>query len=383
MAEANVSLPLGAGLQEEKKKAKAGSNTLVRVAKYTGVRILSLSITVLIGLYLTIIIANMGGYVDEIRRAQIKEDVMMRVANDPGMRNVPVELKRAKIDELVLIQEQRYGMDRPFITRSATYLTNAVTLDLGYALKMNSNSGSKSVRNILLERLPPTLLLFASADIILFFLALFFALVLSRQYGSISDKILITLTPLSSAPGWFYGIFLILIFASILRILPFGGMVDAPPPPSLILYLVSLFKHMMLPVLALTLSQIFLQVFSWRTFFLIYSSEDYVDMAKAKGLTSREIERKYILRPTLPTIITSFALLLIVTWTGAPILETIFSWPGLGRTLFQAVGQFDTPVIIGETVIYSYLLALTVFLLDFIYALVDPRVKIGGEKSGI
>jgi peptide/nickel transport system permease protein len=133
----------------------------------------------------------------------------------------------------------------------------------------------------------------------------------------------------------------------------------------------------------MTLSQIFLQVFSWRTFFLIYSSEDYVDMAKAKGLTSRDIERKYILRPTLPTIITSFALLLIVTWTGAPILETIFSWPGLGRTLFQAVGFFDTPVIIGETVIYSYLLALTVFLLDFIYALVDPRVKIGGEKSGI
>ncbi|MCJ7530423.1 MAG: hypothetical protein MUO64_05260, partial [Anaerolineales bacterium] len=173
MAEANVTL--GSGLIEEK-AAKAGSSTFVRVAKYTGVRILTLSITVVIGLYLTIIIANMGGYVDEIRRAQIKEDVMMRVANDPGMRNVPVELKRAKIDELVLIQEQRYGMDRPFITRSATYLTNAVTLDLGYALKMNSNSGSKSVRNILLERLPPTLLLFASADIILFFLALFFAL---------------------------------------------------------------------------------------------------------------------------------------------------------------------------------------------------------------
>lgn len=382
MTEANVSLPLGAGLQEEK-KAKAGSSTLVRVAKYTGVRILTLSITVLVGLYLTIIIANMGGYVDEIRRAQIKEDVMMRVANDPAMRNVPVDVKRTKIDELVKLQEKYYGMDRPFITRSATYLTNAVTLDLGYALKMNSNSGSKSVRNILLERLPPTLLLFASSDIILFFLALFFALVLSRQYGSISDKILITLTPLSSAPGWFYGIFLVLIFASLLRVLPFGGMVDAPPPPSLILYILSLFKHMLLPVTAMTISQIFLQVFSWRTFFLIYSSEDYVDMAKAKGLTSREIERKYILRPTLPTIITSFALLLIVTWTGAPILETIFSWPGLGRALFQAVGLFDTPVIVGETVIYSYLLAMTVFLLDFIYALVDPRVKIGGEKSGI
>ncbi len=383
MAQANPTLPLGTGLEEVKKKTKAGSNTLVRVAKYTGMRVLTLGITVIIGLYLTILIANMGGYVDEIRRAQIREDVGARVANNPTMRNLPAEVKRQKIAEMVAIEEKRYGMDQPFITRSATYLTNAVQLNLGYALKMNSNSGSKQVRNILLERLPPTLLLFASADIVLFVLALVFALALSRQYGSFFDKVLITLTPLSSAPGWFYGIFLILIFASVFKLLPFGGMVDAPPPKTAFLYFLSLLKHMALPVLALTLSQMFIQVFSWRTFFLIYSSEDYVDMAKAKGLTSRDIERRYILRPTLPTIITSFALLIIYTWTGAPILETIFSWPGLGRTFYQAIGQFDTPVIIGEAVIFSYLLAVTVFLLDIVYAIVDPRVKIGGESSSV
>jgi len=160
-------------------------------------------------------------------------------------------------------------------------------------------------------------------------------------------------------------------------------MVDAPPPKTPFLYFLSLMKHMILPVLSLAISQIFIQVFSWRTFFLIYSSEDYVDMAKAKGLTSRDIERRYILRPTLPTIITSFALLIIGIWTGGPILETIFNWPGLGRTFYQAIGQFDTPVIIGEAVIFSYLLAATVFLLDIIYAIVDPRVKIGGESSSI
>ena len=104
-------------------------------------------------------------------------------------------------------------------------------------------------------------------------------------------------------------------------------------------------------------------------------------MAKAKGLTSRDINNKYILRPTLPTIITSFALLVISSWTGAPIFETIFSWPGLGRALYQAVGLFDTPVIVGETVIFAYLLAVTVFALDIVYAIVDPRVKIGGEGS--
>jgi peptide/nickel transport system permease protein len=104
-------------------------------------------------------------------------------------------------------------------------------------------------------------------------------------------------------------------------------------------------------------------------------------MAKAKGLTSRNIERSYILRPTLPTIITSFALLVIGMWVGAPIFETVFQWPGLGRALFMAVGLYDTPVIVGSTVIFAYLLVITVFLLDIAYALVDPRVKIGGGES--
>jgi peptide/nickel transport system permease protein len=83
------------------------------------------------------------------------------------------------------------------------------------------------------------------------------------------------------------------------------------------------------------------------------------------------------LRPTLPTIITNFALLLIGVWTGATITETVFLWPGIGRTIYEAIGLYDTAVIVGTTIIYAYLLAATVFLLDFIYALVDPRVKIG------
>jgi len=208
-------------------------------------------------------------------------------------------------------------------------------------------------------------------------MALFIALMLSRQYGSFWDKLIIALAPTGSAPGWFYGLFLIIIFAAWLQVLPFGGMVDAPPPPTKIGYALSLGKHLILPVTAIIISTIFLSAYNWRTFFLIYSSEDYVEMAKAKGLSERDIERRYVLRPTLPTIITSFALLLITLWTGAIILETTFNWPGLGRALYQAIGLFDTPVIVGSNVIYAYLLAITVFLLDFIYAIVDPRVRIG------
>jgi peptide/nickel transport system permease protein len=72
-------------------------------------------------------------------------------------------------------------------------------------------------------------------------------------------------------------------------------------------------------------------------------------------------------------------LLLIGLWTGAIITETVFDWPGLGRTLFIAVALYDMPVIVGSTIIFAYLLAITVFLLDFVYALVDPRVKISSN----
>jgi peptide/nickel transport system permease protein len=225
------------------------------------------------------------------------------------------------------------------------------------------------------------LVLFGTADIVLFFSSVFIALHLSRRYGSFLDKAIVALSPSSSAPGWFYGIFLILIFAAILDVLPFGGMVDAPPPDNTVGYILSLLKHMVLPVLAWTVSTIFLAAYNWRTFFLIYSSEDYVEMARAKGLPSRKIERRYILRPTLPTIITNFALLMIGSWTGAPIFETIFQWPGLGRVTVQAIGLYDTAVIVGSTVVFAYLLTITVFLLNIIYALVDPRVKIGGAGS--
>jgi peptide/nickel transport system permease protein len=212
-------------------------------------------------------------------------------------------------------------------------------------------------------------------------MALFFALGLSRRYGSFIDKIVVGLAPTSAAPGWFYGLFFILIFASLFKILPFGGMVDAPPPEHPLMYALSLGKHLILPVSAWIIAAIFLNIYQWRTFFLIYSSEDYVEMAKAKGLSNKMIERRYILRPTLPTIITSFALLVITMWSGAIIHETVFNWPGIGSLYFQAIGAFDTPVIVAVTVVYAYLLAFTVFILDFVYALVDPRVRLGGGSD--
>jgi peptide/nickel transport system permease protein len=358
---------------------KAASQTLNRLFKYTAVRLVTLFVTVVIGVYLTILIANMGGYVDQILKGEVRQNISLSISMDPAFRDLTVEQRNEMIADRIRIEEERLGLNRPFAIRSLTYLWNALRLDFGRAMNMTSDSGSKLVRNIILERLPSTLVLFGLSNLVLFFTSVFLALALSRHYGSFIDKAVVALSPTSAAPPWFYGIFMILIFAAVLRVLPFGGMVSAPPPDNPFEYALSLMRHMILPASSLMLATIFLSIYNWRTFFLIYSSEDYVEMAKAKGLTSRDIERRYILRPTLPTIITSFALLLINLWSGAIITETVFNWPGLGRTIFRAIGQYDTPVIVGSTIIFAYLLAITVFLLDFIYALVDPRVKVGGN----
>jgi len=358
-------------------KRKEALTTLGRLLRYSLARLASLFVTVVLGVFLTIMIANMGGYVDEIMRAQIRENVTIAIASNPANQTLAPETRNQLVLERIAQEERRLGLDQPLIVRSLKYLTNALTLDLGRAQNMTSDTGSKQVREIILNRLPSTLLLMGSANLILFVTSILVALNLSRHYGSWWDKLVIALSPTSSAPPWFYGIFLILIFSAVLKVLPFGGMVSAPPPENKLEYALSVLQHLILPASALIVSALFLSIYNYRTFFLIYSSEDYVEMAKAKGLPARDIERNYILRPTLPTIITNFALLLIGLWTGAIITETVFLWPGLGRTLFKAIGLYDTPVIVASTIIYAYLLAITVFLLDFVYALVDPRVKIG------
>jgi peptide/nickel transport system permease protein len=339
--------------------------------------------TVVVGVYLTIIIANMGGYVDRIQRGQIEEQISFQVINNPEFKPLAPDVRKARIAEMTRLAETRAGLDQPFLIRSFSFLSDALTLNLGRAIYMNSDGGSKQVRLILLERLPSTLVLFATENILNFVFSIYFALALSRKYGSLIDRLIIALSPTSSAPGWFYGLFLILIFAAGARVLPYGGMVDAPPPAETFEYALSLAKHLILPVSALIIATIFGNIYAWRTFFLIYSSEEYVEMAKAKGVSSRELERQYILRPTLPAIITNFALTIITVWQGAIVLETIFNWPGIGRLLFIAIGLYDTPVIVGSTVIYAYLLGITVLLLEFAYTVVDPRVKIGAEGSKV
>ena len=337
-----------------------------------------LLVTVVVAVYITIWIANMGGYVDEIVKGELYLSISQWVRQNPAYSRLNETQVKELIDALYANELKKIGFDKPFIYRSFIYLKDAITLSLGRALFLSSASGSKSVWVIITERLPNTVLLFTTTQMILFFIGLLVGLFLSRRYGSVADRLAVMLAPLSSLPGWFYGIFLIIVFASYLRLLPYGGMVDVPPPTDSASYALSVLKHMILPVLSWLIAYSFINVYVRRTFFLMFSSEDYVELAKAKGLPESLIQRRYILRPTLPPIITDFSLSLIASWMGAIITERVFNWPGIGSLFYSASIMFDTPVLVGLVVIYAYLLAVTVFTLELVYAVLDPRIRVGG-----
>jgi peptide/nickel transport system permease protein len=143
-------------------------------------------------------------------------------------------------------------------------------------------------------------------------------------------------------------------------------------------------KHMILPVSAIILSLIFQLTYTWRTFFLIYSNEDYVELARAKGLRDKIIEKKYILRPSMPFVITSFSLTLVGFWQMTIALEHVFNWPGIGQLYIGSLPNFwqeamfpgEMTITVSLVVLFAYLLGSIVFALDIFYALADPRVEV-------
>ncbi len=346
----------------------APTSTFSRVTRYVIVRLLILAATLIVGVYVAVVVANLGGFIDEIIQDRISSGLMGMAM---GMQGMPVEEKMAALEQAEQAMQQAAGLNRPFLLRCLGWLSDTLTLKWGDTR--------------VLEALPNSLLLFGAASILLFFTSLSLALVLSRRYGSLLDRFVISLSPLSSAPSWAHGIILVMIFAVELHILPFAGMLDAMPPRYKAGYIFVVLKHMILPVLAIFLSMFFQIVYAWRTFLLIHSGEDYVDMATAKGLPDRMIERRHIVRPTLPFLVTSFALTLITFWQGAIVLEYFFHWPGIGKLYVEtmSIRSYTPSVVMNIVVIFAYTLALTVFLLDVLYAIVDPRVRVGGHGRSL
>ncbi len=355
------------------------------------------------GVFFTVLMANTpapSGWV--VSEPQFEANVRMQIERyirtylyehnlRPGEPNVQQTVEELRAN---LIEEA--GLNLPYWPRHLRWTWNALTFDWGrlnrYASQpvYGQSARSLDVRGAILSAFPNTLLLVGAANLIVFVFGLPLALYLSRHYGHVLDRLIAFLSPMSSVPGWVIGILLLSLFAIELRWLPPGGMFDKLPPETPLGYVPVVLRHMILPVTAIVISLFFQLVYSWRTFFIIYAQEDYVDLAKAKGLPMRIVDREYILRPTLPYIITSFALVLVGFWQMTMALEVVFQWPGIGllyieRALPNFWGESMYPgellLAVGIVVIFSYLLGIVVLLLDVVYVIVDPRIHLVSAEN--
>jgi peptide/nickel transport system permease protein len=361
--------------------ALPNSQTYARILKYALIKAITLFITVAIGLYLTITVLNLGGYVDKIFSANIDEAIGAQIQGG-WLRDVPEPERTQTINETRLGMQRAAGLDQPYLLRSLRWLWNGLTLNLGPSRAQFFYSvDSGEVESIVLRHLPYTLVLVGLANILVFFASITIALVLSHKPGSRTDRLMMFLAPLSATPSWIFGVLLIVILVNQLRLLPPPKSFDINEMVMSLDYLKFLGRQMIMPVLAIFLGTFFVGVYSWRAFFVIYSNEDYVEIARAKGLPNRLLERQYILRPVLPYVITSFAVMMITLWQGAIALELLFRWPGVGVLFITAIRSVNTPLTLGVVVVFAYMLALTVFILDVVYALVDPRVRVGGDNQ--
>ncbi len=369
---------------------------LARVGKYSLVRLAELSVTLIIGMFLVVIVLNMGGYIDEVYRANIYDILRFTPPPEIGM---TAEEVTAWANEIRASLEHAYGLDQPFLLRCVRWLGDALSFNMGDisgSLALTGNNSTGMFRELLLGRLPYTLILFGVSNFLFFFASLFTALYLYRKFEGFWDRLVVFLSPISSIPSWVYGVFLVIVFAAVLHVLPFPkrlnfGLGTYMRADFLILLrngwlnldaqteATTLLEYMILPVAAIFLNLFFQSAYAWRTYFLLHSGEDYIELARAKGLSHRLLERRYLLRPSLPYIITSLAMILVGTWQNALILEKFFFWPGIGGLFFDSIGNFRiTGSII---VIFAYLLVITVFILDVLYAFVDPRVRVGGREN--
>ncbi len=360
----------------------APSSATKNILRYVFRRTAVLIVTVVVAVYITIIIANLGGFVDDIVRAEIGLALMGRARAGWLSDVTDTDEKAAIIAETQLAMEESAGLHDPFLLRTLRWLKDGITLNWGESTRPRAYAGgtyATDVRTIILDHIARSLVVFGFAYLLLFFVSVFVGLLLLRRYGGWLDKIFVMLSPLSSAPAWVYGILLSFIFLHLFTFST-GGTFDTWPQDFQFAYIPILLKHLMLPFLAIFISGLFLSVNTWRSFFMLYANEDYVEMAKARGLSPQQIERGYILRPALPGLITSFALMTIVLWQEIIAIEYFFNVAGIGRLFIAALRSFDTPMIVGLTVTFAYILALTVFLLEIVYALVDPRVRVGGDN---
>lgn len=365
---------------------------LLRALGYLLRRAVTIGLTIVAGIFIAVVIANRGGMLDKAIRAQIDRQMYAYGLGFLEDLTPEQQAQRAGL-------ERASGLSLSFWPKHILYTVRSLRMDWGdvtdqikfllYQKTEAGEVGTLNSRTIILARLPNTLLLAGTAYLLLTLLGLPLALYLSRHEGGRLDRLLGVLTPLSSVPSWVLGVLLVLVFAAQLRLFPAGKMYGLLPPQTTAEAVLTVAYHMVLPVLAIVLSLVFQMIFNWRTYLLIYSEENYVILARAKGLKQSAVDLQYILRPVLPYMLTSLVLTLVGFWQTLTALEFFFQWPGIGKLFVDALPNFhsesmysgEMSLVVGVVVLFAYLLGVAVFLFDFLYVLVDPRLRAGANGA--
>jgi len=262
-----------------------------------------------------------------------------------------------------------YGLDKAMPLQYIDWLSRVVRLDFGQSFIYHKDAGS-----LILEILPNTLQLAVVSLVLQILIGVPLGVVAALKRGSWVDGLVRVFGVAGHAiPAFWLGLVLIIVFAVQLRLLPSQGMLTVGRDQW---DLFDRLKHMLLPAFVLSLTGIANYSRILRTETLDVLGQDFVRTAHAKGLHERTVVFVHALRNALIPVVTALGGILAALVGGALVVETVFSWPGIGRFTFAAAIAKDYPIIQAGTMIASVLLVVSYLLRDIAYAVVDPRIKV-------
>lgn len=272
-------------------------------------------------------------------------------------------------EEIRQAQLELYGLDRPLAVQYFAYLRELVQGNLGISFLR-----SQPVSSILMERLPWTLLLTGSA---LLFTILFGVplgvLAATRARGWVDRIVQVTGVVGQSLFVPSLGILLLYTLGLMLGWFPIGGAVKSGLTGWA--YYLSVAHHLVLPCFTLVLAQLASYVLTLRATLIEALGEEYCDLARAKGTPEQKVIWKHALRNALLPTTTLIGLQIGFLVGGAVLTETIYAYPGVGRAIYEAVGQLDFPVLQGAFVLLAATVVIANLVTDIAYGLLDPRVR--------
>lgn len=327
---------------------------------------------------LVLLVISLGatGFSDRLLESQVNEEIRaFRQSLSQTVRD-PAALEQSVAERQVEV-ERFYGLDEPWWQRLPPQVFRVLTLDLGDARSLRTAEGSNRVSEIVLERLPYTVILLTSSSIITAIIGLTVGARMATRVGSRLDRAVAYFAAISFAvPAWWLGILFILVFAFRLDVLPSGGMYSSPPPDGRIDRWLDLAKHAILPIITLVPVSVGPYIYSVRTMTVTIAQDDHVQLARAKGLPESKVTSRHILRVAAPPIVTGLVLGLAGSLSGSILIETVFNWRGMGRLYYDAIsGTPDEGVIVALTFIFTLIYVVARFVLDVLYVLLDPRVR--------